>query len=92
LAIITNLLVSAFRAIERPDVSFRTNLLGVGMTIAISLVLVFRFGLLGVAIGTLIGDAVTMAVMSTRLKKQLSSDTKAIAAIGAPVPCGTGQA
>ena len=65
------LIGASLRAIERPDISFRFNLLGVITMIMIALALVHPWQLLGVACASLLGNVVATLGVSISFWRQM---------------------
>ncbi len=77
------------KAVERPDVNFKAGVLGVAMTVPLAIVLVGSLGVLGVALGALVGRFVELAVRGTSFIR-LVAPASFGGAVGRPRPAPRG--
>ena len=79
---LTSILRFAAIALDQQVRMTRADLAGVGVALVAYLILIPRFGIMGAAVGRLVGDLVTLAVAAWSLREHLRSGALRLASIG----------
>ncbi len=68
-------LLNALNGVDRPDLSFRINLLFIALNAGLNLILIWQYGLIGAAIATAVSAGVGAAASYVVLKRLVAFDT-----------------
>jgi O-antigen/teichoic acid export membrane protein len=82
LAGVTSILRFAAIALDQPGRMTRADLIGVGLALVAHLILIPRFGLMGAAVGRLVGDGITLTVAIWSLRAHLRPAVLGFVSIG----------